>query len=342
MTTVVLPVLRPDDAVRVVAAPGDGVGFWAGAPSAVRVDGVWWLAYRVRVADDAGRGLAVRLARSHDGLVFETVGEIGREPFGAASLERPALVPLPGGGWRLLLSCAAPGSAHWWIDSLEADDVAGLAAGRRRPVLSGDATTGVKDPVVRIGPDGWRMWACCHPLDDPAHTDRMTTRLYTSLDGWAWDAGRTVLAPCEARRPRARRPAGVPCGPRTHGGRLDAPAAVGAHLLPGSWDRRGTRLTAVLSGGPREPTLALYDGRGSAEENWFERTGVALLTREGRFVPTRNGPMGESPYGGGTLRYVSAVPLGDWRYRLYYEAARPDGAHDLYTQEINLVVQPAR
>ena len=69
---------------------------------------------------------------------------------------------------------------------------------------------------------------------------------------------------------------------------------------------------------------------------------MALLTRDGRFAPTGNGPLGESPYGGGTLRYVSAVPLGHRRYRLYYEAARPDGAHDLYTQVVHLILQPAR
>ena len=40
------------------------------------------------------------------------------------------LVPLPGGGWRLYLSCATPGSKHWWVDSLTADTPEELPAGR--------------------------------------------------------------------------------------------------------------------------------------------------------------------------------------------------------------------
>ena len=39
------------------------------------------------------------------------------------------LLPLPGGGWRLYVSCATPGSKHWWIEALDAADPSGLATG---------------------------------------------------------------------------------------------------------------------------------------------------------------------------------------------------------------------
>ena len=45
---------------------------------------------------------------------------LDRESFDCESLERPALVALPGGGWRLYVSCATPGTKHWRVDALDA------------------------------------------------------------------------------------------------------------------------------------------------------------------------------------------------------------------------------
>ena len=103
-------------------APGVGPGNWSGAASAVLVDGTFWLTYRVRRPLTDGRGVSVVVARSEDGVAFEPVAEVHREAFGSESFERPALVPVPGLGWRLYLSCATPGSKHWWVDSLTARD----------------------------------------------------------------------------------------------------------------------------------------------------------------------------------------------------------------------------
>jgi len=286
-----VPLPQFDRARVVISAPGVGPGNWAGAATATYADGVVWLAYRVRRPVVEGRGVSVMVARSRDGLAFEPVCEVFREQFRAESLERPALVRLPDGGWRLYLSCATPGSKHWWIEALDAETPQRLARGHRSTVLAGSAQEGVKDPVVLVDEVGWRMWVCCHPLHESGHEDRMTTRFAVSDDGLHWTWQGEVLGP-----------------------------------TPGAWDARGVRVTAVLS---EDPLTVLYDGRSTAEQNWHEVTGIARQVN-GRLVPDP-GPVARSPYAGGALRYATAVRLPDGSVRFYFEAARPDGAHDLFT-----------
>ena len=76
----------------------------------------------------------------------------------------------------------------------------------------------------------------------------------------------------------------------------------------------------------------LYDGRASAQENWFERTGVAR-SRDGgpALVADDGGPAASSPYGDGALRYATAVALPGGGLRWYAEVAHADGSHDLIT-----------
>ncbi|GAA4355859.1 glycoside hydrolase family protein [Angustibacter luteus] len=286
-----LPLPTAEGAQVVVAAPAPGPGNWAGAASAVLVDGTTYLTYRVRRPLTDGRGVAVVVARSDDGVHFEPVCAVRRTEFGAESFERPALVPLPDGGWRLYLSCATPGSKHWWIDSLTAPTVEELPRGERRLVLPGDERTAVKDPVIEVGPDGWHLWLCCHPLTELGEEDRMSTRYLTSADGLEWQDRGEVLT-----------------------GRAN------------EWDERGARVTTVLC---RDPLAVLYDGRRDAASNWYERTGVAVQ-RDGRLEALDGVRLG-SPHGDGALRYACAVRQPDGRTRFYFEAAREDGAHDLMT-----------
>ena len=97
---------RPEQSVLAVAPPGTGAGNWVGAPSAIRRGGEIFLAYRLRRPIGSGRGYAVEIARSDDGENFSTRQVITKEQMDAESLERPVLVDLPDGRWRLYLSCA--------------------------------------------------------------------------------------------------------------------------------------------------------------------------------------------------------------------------------------------
>jgi hypothetical protein len=270
-----------------VEPPGSGVGFWAGGPSVAIVDGTFWLAYRLRRPVDQGRGFANVVARSSDGVRFETVATVTSDQFGSASLERPALVPLAGGGFRLYVSCSTWQSKHWWVEAV--DVTSDGAVGARTMVLPGDRATAWKDVVVRRDGVDWQMWACRHPLDGgDDEADRMSTWYATSADGLAWDLRGEALVP-----------------------------------TPGRWDARGTRLASALpvDGG----WIAFYDGRASAQENWHERTGVAFGPGPDAFTAE-----GDPTPPGQTARYLSVAELADG-YRLYWEASRVDGAHDLRT-----------
>jgi hypothetical protein len=254
-----------------------------------------YLAYRLRRPVGEGRGVAVVVARSPDGVRFEPVAQLEREAFGAESLERPALVARPGGGVRIYLSCATPGSKHWWIEAIDADRPEDLPGGSRHRTIDGGPENAFKDPVIDVGPDGWTAWLCRHPLEAPGNEDRMATTVATSADGLAWELHGDVLVP-----------------------------------TPGTWDARGTRVTAVLS---TDPLVVLYDGRASAEENWHERTGIAMGSIRALRTETA-GPFAESPWGDHALRYVAALRIGGRVRRTYFEASRPDGAHDLVTQVV--------
>lgn len=280
----------------VVPAPGEGDGHWAGGPSAaVDDEGTVWLAYRLRRPVGDGRGFAVGIARSDDGVTFAEVARLDRDAFECDSLERPSLVRRPEGGWRIYLSLATPGTLHWRVVAIDADEPTAFDANEARTVLDGGPTRALKDTVVHPSIAGWEMWVCLHQIADPAEADAMSTLHATSPDGLDWTVTGPVLAPDDSS----------------------------------TWDGRGTRIAAVVDvDGQR---VAYYDGRASYEENWEERTGLAVSDVDGTFRAISNGPHGASPFASGSLRYVDVLPAPGG-LRFYYEASRPDGSHALLTE----------
>jgi hypothetical protein len=107
----------------------------------------------------------------------------------------------------------------------------------------------------------------------------------TSTDGWTWDWHGTVLE---------------------------------GH--PGEWDARRARLTTILPDG-----RSAHDSRVTEAENWFERTGIAVLAG-GRYFST-----GEPVAG---ARDLEALALPGGGYRIHYEARLPDESHEPRTERI--------
>jgi len=188
-------------------------------------------------------------------------------------------------GWRMYVSCGDERGHNWWVGLLEADSLENLSKSEVRSIFPSTETIWPKDPIVQRRADGWHAWICCHLADILGEEDRMTTAYATSDDGLTWNWHGEVLA-----------------------GRS------------GKWDARGARMTAVLPDG-----RAAYDGRASAAENWFERTGLAL-SQPGGFTFAA---IGDEPVA--TSRYLEVVPVPGG-FRIFYEALLPDESHELRTE----------
>ncbi len=285
----------PERSVVAIEPPGTEPGTWAGAPSAVVAGDEIFLAYRLRRPLGMGRGYAVAIARSADGVRFETIQVISKEEMDCESLERPALVLTPDETWRLYLSCGTWGTKHWRVELLEASAPDKFEPARRTTVLPGDSASGVKDPVIAWHGGIWHLWASVHPLDDPDSTDRMRTDYATSPDGFGWTWHGSALQP-----------------------------------RPGAWDSRGVRVSSVRFEADR--LVAYYDGRASAAENYEERTGIAVGSSPAQLTAVGAAPVAQSGAGAGGLRYLEIVELADGRERMYYELTRADGRHELRTE----------
>lgn len=274
------PYLPRGASTVLVAAPGAGPGWWAGAPAAVHDPaGGLVVAWRERHGHD---GVDRNVIARSDGESLDVVLALDAAHFGARWIERPALVRLPGGGWRLYVCLGYEGTKLWDIHALEAPTLEALVdAPHERTLWLGDQW-GMKDPIVFRDGDDWQAITCGHPLDVSGAEDRMTSWSAWSSDGldWVWETA--IL-----------------------------------EGTPGRWDARGARVTGWLPDG-----TAAYDGRASADENWFERCGIA--TPDGIRLRGSAEPLAD-------IRYLTAleVPGGT---RIWWEQRLPDESHELRTE----------
>jgi hypothetical protein len=305
----------PTDGTVIRQPPGEGGGYWAGAPT-VWYDAsssMFYLAYRLRRPRgvEPDRGGETRIARSTDGITFDDIWRAEKAQFDSPSIERCALVRARDGRWHHFVSYVDGADGRWRTDRIEAASPETLDPAAREPVFTaGDlGSEGVKDPkIVRFGDVYWMLLSTIPTPDDGSTADAMhgTADIYntglsiscsalaSSLDlvNWQWHG--------EVMRPN--------------------PAS-------NAWDRYARRIGTVWAEGAM--FVGFYDGSANVDENYEERTGVVVSGDLFDFRSlTPDAPTLVSPHTTGSLRYIDVVDVDDKRW-YYYEMTRADGGHEL-------------
>ena len=241
----------------VVPAPGAGPGNWAGAASAVLVDGVYWLTYRVRRPLGEGRGVSVVVARSDDGVALRARSpRSAATTFGAESFERPVLVPPARRRLAALPLLRDPG-----VEALV--DRGGRRRRARRPAEAARA------PSCLPG----------HRRGGGQGPGRPRRRVRLA------DVG--VLPPAD--RARARGPDDDRVRHQRRRARLGRGTASCWRRPPARWDQRGARVTAVLDARPARPCCTTG---GRPPRTTGTRPPASPLERDGRScVADRTNPV---------------------------------------------------
>jgi hypothetical protein len=290
---------------------GNEQGYWVGCPGAFydTTERAWLLTYRIRrprgVPPD--RGGEVRVARSADLARWEDVLTIHKDQYSAASIERSCLHRGRDGLWRYYTSYVDPADGRWCIAMMRAAKVEQLDPAKRRVIFTGGPLKleGVKDPWI-LEDNGIYHLFLSIAIPTPKTTDgshatldifntgecKSGTGLAISrdLDNWEWQ------------------------------GVIFAPGDTG-------WDKYCRRINSVVPLGGRY--LAFYDGSASHLENYEEKCALAVSNDLRRWeTKSPDGPKFTSPHASTSLRYVDAK-FANGRWHLFYEFARPDGAHDM-------------
>jgi hypothetical protein len=297
--------------------PRSGPGYWVGSPGAFydETEHAWYLTYRLRrprgVAPD--RGGEVRIARSTDLARWDDVLAITKDRYDSASIERSSLLRGPDGDWRYFTSYVDPADGRWCTAVLKAPTVAELDPARRRVIFTAPplGLEGVKDPwILKVGGVYHLFLSIAVP------TPQTGAEAHASLDIFNTGECRSATGLALSRDLEHWEWQGVVFAPEGKG-----------------WDGYCRRLNTIvpLPAAGAAPTryLGFYDGIAGHHENYEEKCALAVsadLRRWQSLSPA--GPAFTSPHASGSLRYVDAK-RAEGRWHLFYEYARPDGAHEL-------------
>lgn len=299
----------PNDGVTILEPPGEGQGYWVGAPSILYDDdnNKFYLYYRRRKPRGMGRGYECGIAESTDGINFNEVWIASKDFFGSISVERASLVKTLEGKYRLYIGYVASEDNKWKIDMLEAVSFEKLDPNKKKlvldPVVCG--VEGVKDPYIMIIGRKYYMFVSyaptpqiisgdLHSTADVFNTGKTSsnTGLALSSDGINFEWAGDVLSPPKK-----------------------------------SWNAYAMRLSCLLYINP--VFNVFYDGGTDVNENYEEKTGLCITLDLMNFINVSDKePILVSPHSSRSLRYMDAIKLGDYIY-YYYEYAKPDGSHEL-------------
>ncbi len=303
------PLFDPNNGTTILKPPGEGEGYWVGAPSILYDDdnSRFYLYYRRRKPRGMGRGYECGIAESTDGVNFNEVWTASKDCFGSISVERASLVKTLEGKYRLYIGYVDPADNKWKIDMIEAISFEKLDPDKKRLVLDPDVckVEGVKDPYIMIIGRKYYMFVSYAPTPEI-----ISNGLHDTAD--VFNTGKT-----SSNTGLALSSDGIDF---EWAGNLLSPPLSG-------WNAYAMRLSCILYMPP--VFNVFYDGGANVGENYEEKTGLAITFDLMNFVNVSDkSPILVSPHSSRSLRYMDAIKLGDYIY-YYYEYAKPDGSHEL-------------
>ena len=302
--------------IREPVAPGPG--YWAGAPGVFHdaTEQAWYLTYRLRRPRGVNpdRGGEARIARSTDLKNWKDIWRVEKSAYNTASIERSALHRGPDKVWRYFTSYVDPGDGRWRLAVLRGKDVAQLDAGGVKTIFTAPPLEleGIKDPWILRHEGRYYMF-----LSVALPTLSTTTESHSTLD--IYNTGQCLSATGLATSTD-----------------LDNWNWKGVIIQPegNGWDCYCRRINSVVP--VKDKFFAFFDGSAGHPENYEEKTGIAVSSNLLQWQTLSAGePAYVSPHASHSLRYIDAQHDGRQAH-LFYEYARPDGAHDLRLLTVEL------